>query len=106
MPCSSRLTSSKSRTGRRFVEGLAQPHRAQLEQLLELSHALTLKSIAADASAAMQSLKAAPSPAEASGSMGTAGRWRLQKEIGSGGMGQVFYATRVAPDDIQVEVHD
>ena len=83
----------------RYVESLPEPQRVQLKQLLEVSHALTLKSIAAEARAVFDN---ADRPADGESTnvrSPAAGRWRLHKELGSGGMGQVFFATREAPTD-------
>ena len=85
----------------RFVEGLPEPYRGRLQQLLQLSHSLTLKGIAADAQAVLEDAEppaSEPAVATVAVPTATAGRWRLHREIGSGGMGQVFYATREAPE--------
>lgn len=76
----------------RFVQGLPEEQRTPLEELLELSHALTLESLASKAKAALGGLE---SPAATIEPTTTGdGRWRLHRAVGSGGMGQVFYATR------------
>ncbi len=81
-----------------FVEQLSEPLRAQIEQLLALGSALTLNRIADDARAALDGLAASEA---AEGLLPKpplmAGAWRLHHELGSGGMGQVFFATREAP---------
>ncbi len=85
---------------RDFVQGLPAPQRARVEELLELSNALTLSDIAGDAETVIanrQSLGEASQPVpEDSAKAPPAGRWRLHRELGSGGMGQVFFASREA----------
>ena len=92
----------------RFVDSLPEPQRDQLRQLLEVSQALTLKSIAADARVAFEKLERQEDeqPSADASSSPAAGRWRLHKELGSGGMGQVFYATREAPEGLRRSARD
>ena len=75
-----------------FLERLGPEERLRVEELLELSDALTLGSVAAGATDKLNQIAEATAVHDAA-----AGRWRLQKELGSGGMGQVFYATREEP---------
>ncbi|MGI9327594.1 MAG: protein kinase domain-containing protein [Pseudomonadales bacterium] len=76
-----------------FLARLSPDNRQRVLELLELSEALTLSqvqpSMAAIDDAAQLPTIATPSHA---------GRWRLQHELGTGGMGQVFYATRQESD--------
>ncbi len=82
-----------------FVESLPEDQREQLRRLLEVSTALSVGSIAANAEAIFRHLKpSSPGATASDASAAVAGHWRLHKELGGGGMGQVFYATREGPD--------
>lgn len=88
---------------REFVEGLPAPQREQIGKLLELSNALTLSDIAADPARSVaktqEPSEESPLTADAGAEETPAGRWRLHRELGSGGMGQVFFASREAHAD-------
>ena len=83
-----------------FVEQLDEPVRTQVRRLLDVSHALTVGEIARHGGRLADS--DIPTPADTAGDPdiegkeSVAGRWRLHGELGSGGMGQVFFATREA----------
>ncbi len=85
-----------------FVEQLPEPQRGHIQKLLELSHELTVSDIARDAQAVIENIDRLGSDSGNEGdrvresNRGAAGRWRLHRELGSGGMGQVFFATREA----------
>lgn len=85
---------------RDFVRGLPQAQRERVEKLLELSGALTLSDIAGGSETVLANRGSAeevsPPAAEESAEKPPTGRWRLHRELGSGGMGQVFFASREA----------
>ena len=72
-----------------FLARLSGEVREQLEALLRMSE---LDAFAALETVVAQTL-ADPEPG-VPGSVEAAGEWRLLREIGAGGMGQVFYAER------------
>ncbi len=73
-----------------FLAGLSEAEREGLERLMQPRDGILLSELAARVN---ETLAGAGETDE-----GThAGRWRLHKQLGSGGMGQVFYATRVEP---------
>ena len=80
-----------------FLATLPTSQRERVAELLELSDAMTLGSLASSAAAAIETI------GRNAGRPMVAGRWRLQRELGSGGMGQVFYATREEHDAPEAE---
>ena len=76
-----------------FLAGLGPVERAQVQELLAMAEAVTLEDVAQQVGAAVDTALAASQDSHRGGQV--AGRWRLQRELGSGGMGQVFFATRV-----------
>lgn len=83
-----------------FLDALAPHIRARVMELLELSDALTIGKLADQAAQTIENLAA-----QNDTGVSAAGRWRLQRELGSGGMGQVFYATREEPASDQGASH-
>ena len=81
-----------------FVGSLPEPQRGRLRELLQVSEALPMRGIAANARAMFESLDRRGDDEAEGGPSPVAGRWRLHKELGAGGMGQVFFATREAPN--------
>lgn len=80
-----------------FLDGLSEAQRTQVEALLARIHSTQAEDIA---QAARRSITRLDAPAT-SDSAASAGRWRLKQELGSGGMGQVFYAVRDEDDYAQ-----
>ncbi len=78
-----------------FLDRLTGAQRAQVVALLGRVHSTQLEDIA---QAARRSVLPLDEPAT---SDSAAGRWRLKRELGSGGMGQVFYAVRDEDDYAQ-----
>ncbi|MEO1245873.1 MAG: serine/threonine-protein kinase [Pseudomonadota bacterium] len=82
---------------REFLETLNEEQRGHIEALLERAHSTEVDEIAETArrSAFSQQPQAPDKPAP------RAGRWQLKHELGSGGMGQVFFAVREEDDYAQ-----
>ncbi|MEM1437242.1 MAG: serine/threonine-protein kinase, partial [Pseudomonadota bacterium] len=80
-----------------FLAALTGAERDGLEALLQpfAGAGVRLADVAAQANLAVT--RAVQTPDDGS----RAGRWRLHRELGSGGMGQVFYATRVEPGVVE-----
>ncbi len=77
-----------------FLAALPEAQREALVRLLDAAGSDVLSQIQAAVRGTIEG-EASPEPAEPTG---TAGPWRLRREIGSGGTGQVFYAERVGDD--------
>jgi len=82
---------------RRFLETLGDSQRLRVSELLERALSTDIDAIAGNAT---RSALAADGVDERGG-VDNAGRWQLKRELGSGGMGQVFYAVREEDDYAQ-----
>ena len=87
MPCSRRRSTLRTPNARRFSPSSRQRWPSPFASFSPPPDELTLASLSDQAAAGIHAVTADPES-------GMAGRWRLHQELGAGGMGQVFYATR------------
>ena len=82
---------------RRFLESLSGEQRSRIEALLERALSTDIDAIAGNATRSVL----AADDTDDQGGTANAGRWQLKRELGSGGMGQVFHAVRDEDDYAQ-----
>ena len=82
---------------RRFLDALDDQQRSRVAALLERASSTAIEAIANNATQSALAADGVDEPDETA----NAGRWQLKRELGSGGMGQVFYAVREEEDYAQ-----
>ena len=82
---------------RRFLETLDDRQRPRVVALLERALSTDIDALAGHATRSAL----AADDADSQSGISNAGRWQLKRELGSGGMGQVFYAVREEDDYAQ-----